>query len=284
MIQPSPIGEQYSEMSSSKLPTPSHIRSLQVIKPDQLRIIFRDEETYNISLAILITNVAQFSPLKDGVMFDTAQVVDVGSVVRWACGAELSSEYLYRLAKRQAGEPTPKNFRLLIGSAIFLVAWAYLWCPIEPKVPGADEVYEIAGMPKYVNTSSTTNSSEDLKVNDMFLHCRLGSLGGSDGCQMFKHLVDAKKPARATYFFQPTRLGYHYKVLNSLEQDGQTIVSPEYLHAVYMRDYRSGLGLYYVFTTIFFIGVCIILLITLFDEKIEDAMYFLIRIKKSSDK
>lgn len=160
-----------------------------------------------------------------------------------------------------------KKYRGTTGFVIFLLVTSYAYWPIEPIMPTSFELYEVVGMPKYINTTSTTNSGEAFKVNDMLLNCDLGSLSGTGGCEFFRGAVDLNKSARATYFWMPTRLWYHYKVLYSLEQDGKMILSPEQSHAWFMRGYRGELETYHEILWIGLFPVCIFWLLETFGGK-----------------
>ena len=117
-------------------------------------------------------------------------------------------------------------------------------------------VYEVVGMPEYVNTSSSTNSSSAFKVNGILLNCDLGSMSGYGGCEFFSNKVDINKSVRANYFWQPTRMWYHYKVLYSLEQDGKMIVDPEKLHAWFLKSYESQRETLYWFRWLCLATIC----------------------------
>ena len=89
--------------------TPDRIQTVQPNIPDQLRIEFRSGKTYSVSLATPMARIAGFVALHDAAMFSTAQVVDDGWTVEWACGLSMASERLYQMAKEQAGEALPQD-------------------------------------------------------------------------------------------------------------------------------------------------------------------------------
>jgi hypothetical protein len=242
---------------------------LQIILPDQLRIQFRDGEFYTVSLAALLANNPDFAPLKVETMFATAQVSDVGSIVVWKCGLQIDSVYLYQMAKVQAGQGFPKIFRKTVVSVIFLLFWACTSCPVEPKVPADSELLEVDGMPKYIGTDTGNFSGWAFKVNGMLLNCDLNHLGGpGGGCDNFRNLIDLKKPVRATYFWQPSRLWYHYKVLNSLEQDGKIILSSTQLRTWFTQYYGFELESYRMMNYLLLIPIFICFLLEMFAEQI----------------
>jgi len=144
-----------------------------------------------------------------------------------------------------------KKYRKTIWTAIFFSFFSYISFPMEPKVPTATGLNEVVGMPEYVNTSSSTMSSSAFKVNGILLNCDLGSMSGYCGCEFFSNKVNINKSVRANYFWQPTRMWYHYKVLHSLEQDGKMIVAPEILRAWYLKSYESNRDRHYWICWIF---------------------------------
>lgn len=127
-----------------------------------------------------------------------------------------------------------KKYRSTIITAIFITLWNYLNYPVEPIMPEKGyELSEIVGMPKYIDTQDP-----HLKVNSMNLKC---DLDGSDGCGYYKNLVNTKIPVRIRYISMPSLLWGHYNVLNSLEQDGEIVISPEQLHARFLSHYNNSL-------------------------------------------
>jgi hypothetical protein len=87
--------------------TPDKMKSVTVQAPDALAVELASGKRYRVSLAEPMAGVPGFEALRDPVMFATAQVVDWGWAVEWACGLSMASERLYQMAKEQAGEAFP---------------------------------------------------------------------------------------------------------------------------------------------------------------------------------
>lgn len=87
--------------------TPDKIKSVTVQVPDALLVELASGKSYRVSLAEPMHNLPGFDALRDPAMFATAQVVDWGWTVEWACGLSMASERLYQMGKEQAGEAYP---------------------------------------------------------------------------------------------------------------------------------------------------------------------------------
>lgn len=149
-----------------------------------------------------------------------------------------------------------KRFSLTISGAILLAAYSYSFKPIEPTVTAAFKLETVVGMPELRPNNTATMSSMTFSVNGIHLNCDLGVLGGQSGCEEFvdhRHSprVDLYSPVRATYFWMPTPLGYHFKVLYSLEQNGKLVVPPDQLHAWHMRNYEHNWSAYHTMVLFF---------------------------------
>jgi hypothetical protein len=140
--------------------------------------------------------------------------------------------------------PIFKKYRWAIVTTILLMVYSYSLMPIDPTVTVDFKLDTVVGMPEYHRTDTTQSSGMSFRVNQINLNCDLESLGGNGGCEFFSQMVNLNKQVRATYFWMPTRLGYHFKVLYSLEQDGVLIVSPDQLHEWHMRDYKYSWNVY----------------------------------------
>lgn len=130
-----------------------------------------------------------------------------------------------------------KKYRSTMICAILIALFNYLNLPTEPMI--SEKVYELhdlVGMPKYFNSRNP-----QLKINGLNLKC---DLDGSDGCGYYQTLVNPRTPAHIRYIWTPSIVWGHYNVLQSLEQDGKIIVSPEELHARFLRHYSSSLETY----------------------------------------
>lgn len=87
--------------------TPDKMKSVTVQAPDTLLVELASGKSYRVSLAEPMASVPGFDALHDPAMLATAQVVDWGWVVEWACGLSMASERLYQMGKEQAGEAYP---------------------------------------------------------------------------------------------------------------------------------------------------------------------------------
>jgi hypothetical protein len=87
--------------------TPDKIKSVSVQAPDTLLVELASGKSYQVSLAEPVGSVPGFEALRDPAMFASAQVVDWGWSVEWACGLSMASERLYQMGKEQAGEAYP---------------------------------------------------------------------------------------------------------------------------------------------------------------------------------
>jgi hypothetical protein len=87
--------------------TPDKMKSVTAQAPDTLAVELSSGKSYRVSLAEPMAGVTGFDALRDPAMFATAQVVDWGWAVEWACGLSMASERLYQMGKEQAGEAYP---------------------------------------------------------------------------------------------------------------------------------------------------------------------------------
>ena len=87
--------------------TPDKMKSVQAIPPDSLQIELASGKTYCVSLAEPMASIEGFAVLQDPAMLATAQVVDYGWTIEWACGLSMASERLYQMGKEQSGEAFP---------------------------------------------------------------------------------------------------------------------------------------------------------------------------------
>jgi hypothetical protein len=87
--------------------TPDKMKSVQAKAPSTLQIELASGKSYNVSLTEPMTQLAGFARLHDPDMFVTAQVVDHGWTIEWACGLSMASERLYQMGKEQSGEAFP---------------------------------------------------------------------------------------------------------------------------------------------------------------------------------
>lgn len=87
--------------------TPDKMQSVTPEAPDTLLVQLASGKQYRVSLAEPMQGIPGFDALRDAAMFATAQVVDFGWTVEWACGLSMASERLYQMGKEQAGEAFP---------------------------------------------------------------------------------------------------------------------------------------------------------------------------------
>lgn len=87
--------------------TPDKMKCVTVQAPDTLLVELTSGKSYRVCLAEPLAGVPGFDALRDAAMFATAQVVDWGWAVEWACGLSMASERLYQMGKEQAGEAYP---------------------------------------------------------------------------------------------------------------------------------------------------------------------------------
>jgi hypothetical protein len=144
-----------------------------------------------------------------------------------------------------------KDFRLTWGMIMLLLLVAYTYWPLEPRMPANTELQEVVGMSRYESSNSSTNSGYVFTVGGVKLNCELGALGGGTGCGYISQAILNEKPVRAAYFWMPTRLGYDYKLLHTLEQEGRQILSPEQSYAHAMNSYRIRWDIYRVLIWLF---------------------------------
>ncbi|MBC2732438.1 hypothetical protein [Thiobacillus sp.] len=149
------------------------------------------------------------------------------------------------------------------GIVLLIIIYAYIGRPIEPGMPVVSELHEVVGQPVYRQSLATKSAVglDYFAVNGLRLDCNFGLMGGSGGCGFFNQVIDLKKPVHATYFWMPTRLGYDYRMLHALEQEGRLIVSPQQTYAVYARLYKASWKTYYQLLLFGFIVIIIMWLI-----------------------
>jgi len=106
-----------------------------------------------------------------------------------------------------------------------LILPLYLFSPVEPWLPKQEELQEITGLPSF--GVGKMKRDKTFSVDGKRFHCHFTNRGGYNGCYFLKKLVQTKKPIRITYFPMKTRYGKSASMLNSIEQEGKEIVTPE---------------------------------------------------------
>jgi hypothetical protein len=110
---------------------------------------------------------------------------------------------------------------------IFTIAQYFLIAPVQPWMPDKSELHELVGMPKFQHYLTSSQSGIHFMVDGTLLHCGFSGIGGLNGCDHYEQRVVKGKPVQATYFYMNTRYFVSYKMLNTLKQEGQMLVSVE---------------------------------------------------------
>ena len=124
------------------------------------------------------------------------------------------------------GKVFSKEFSATRVLLTFTIAQYFVMAPIQPWMPEKSELYEIAGEPRFQHVNTIRGSATHFFVNNELVHCSFSGLGGANACEQFSNWIDVKRPVKVTYFWMRNRFLIGAKVLNSLEQDGRMIISP----------------------------------------------------------
>lgn len=139
-------------------------------------------------------------------------------------------------------------------AAVVFAAFCFVGWPVKPpKNLQSSDIHDLMGKPTFSDPRTTRMSDAIFYVNNVRLNCSLGMLNGLNGCTFFRDAITDEMPVKATYHLMPTRLGIRYPVLYHLEQNGKTVVSPQFSEAYLMRSYDSAWASYLQLVGLFFL-------------------------------
>lgn len=122
----------------------------------------------------------------------------------------------------------------------FTVGLCFLFGPVEPWVPGKNELHEISGNFKFKKYLAGRSSGVHFIVNGLLLHCLFsGANGGLDGCVSFEGMIDTNRPVTVKWFWVSTRHLIKVRMLDSVTQEGITRISPEITFRQRRINYES---------------------------------------------
>lgn len=119
-----------------------------------------------------------------------------------------------------------KKYRPARISFTFMFAIYFLMAPIQPLRPEKGELYVIAGESRFQHINTLRGSATYFFVNDELIHCSFTGLGGANACDSFAGRFDVSRPVKVNFFWMKNRSFIPAKILDSLEQDGRLIISP----------------------------------------------------------
>ena len=79
------------------------VESVETIGASAIRITWKNGKTNDIDLSDLIRDNPNFKPLKVHKAFAAVALEEWGHGIEWACGVDIGSETLWRMAQEQAG-------------------------------------------------------------------------------------------------------------------------------------------------------------------------------------
>jgi hypothetical protein len=157
-----------------------------------------------------------------------------------------------------------KGKTVSLGLIVLIIAYSYFARPIEPWLPSKSELYELDGKAEIKTAASLQSTDTYFLINNIRLNCFAGARDGENGCELFVNNINVKLPVRATYFWMPTRFGYSYRVLHTLEQDGRLIISPQQSLEMRQLSKKTGWKVYFELLTFLCITALILLVIEIF--------------------
>jgi hypothetical protein len=125
------------------------------------------------------------------------------------------------------------NLLRAYSNTLLIVAWIcfdeLLCAPIKPWIPDSSELHELIGIPHFVKTSYAKHGKQNnLWVNGVLMDCGFnGMFGGMGSCGYYSDIVNKNQLVRVTYFRMKTTLGFSARMLNTIEQNKQVLVSAE---------------------------------------------------------
>lgn len=75
------------------------MKCVAVQPPDTLLMELATGKRYSVNLSVPMADLSRFDLLQDSAIFATAQVVDWGCRVEWACGLSMASAWLHQIGK-----------------------------------------------------------------------------------------------------------------------------------------------------------------------------------------
>ena len=137
---------------------------------------------------------------------------------------------------------------------VALICFDELLCaPIKPWIPDSGELHELVGIPHFAKTSYGKHGTQnDLWVNGVLMACGFnGMFGGMGSCGYYSDIVNKNQLVRVTYFRMETTLGSSARMLNTLEQNKQVLVSAEATYkkrvSFFETDQETQVGFRYVY-------------------------------------
>lgn len=138
-------------------------------------------------------------------------------------------------------------------AAVVFAAFCFVGWPVKPpKNLQPSDIHDLIGKPTFSEPRTSRMSDASFYVNSVRLNCSLGMLNGLNGCSLFRDAITDEMPVKATYFWMPTRVGIRYRVLYRLEQNGKTVISPQFSEDYLMRSYDSAWASYLQLVGLFF--------------------------------
>ena len=144
---------------------------------------------------------------------------------------------------------------------VALICFDEFFClPIKPWIPDTSELHELVGIPQFVKYSIPKSGSQNnLLVNGVLMNCGFsGMLGGMGKCGYYSDIVNKNQLVRITYFRMATAFGLSARMLNTVEQNKQVLVSAEttYKRRVLSfaadKDTHAGFRYFYLLLVAFF--------------------------------
>lgn len=134
---------------------------------------------------------------------------------------------------------------------MLILIYAYAGRPVEQWMPAESELVALSGKAIFRHLPGTKSSISQnyLEVEGLRLSCDFSSLGARGGCSYASGLIDPNHSVHATYFWMPTRWGFSERMLHSLTQNNQLVISPQRTFEDRILNYKIGWDVYYQLLT-----------------------------------
>lgn len=130
---------------------------------------------------------------------------------------------------------------------VLILIHVYAGRPVEQRMPTEPELVTVSGKAifRHLSGSKSSISQNYLEIEGLRLSCDFSSLGARGGCSYASDLININHPVSATYFWMSTRWGFSERMLHSLTQNNQLVISPQRTFEDRLWNYKIGRDVYY---------------------------------------
>lgn len=133
-----------------------------------------------------------------------------------------------------------RNYPMTLSMATILCLQSFVMLPIPPYSPSAKDLKGVSGMPEFREVHTIRNSETYFSVSGLIFHCTAGALGGTNGCSQISDRLNKDMPVTITYFYRPSRVSTTIRMVYTVEQQGQQVVSSEDTALLQAHAYDSS--------------------------------------------